>query len=189
MSGRPSSRIKLHILESSAEEEDAPCVETAGARKTIYKGKRKKAVQWTDKEIECIKRGVADLGAGKWTRILEANREVFHEGRTPVDLKDKYRQINGITSYSKSSKTSFVEIGEDGQPVCNAMGETRVYTERFPHNAAVKAGKLRLSKDVAEVEVCMQGTIRSGMTTRHTYRVYNDNGHIRGEKISSMVVD
>lgn len=55
---------------------------------------------WTEKETEILKQSVDKYGVGKWA-IIVRNEPIFTEnGRTQVDLKDKWRNL---TSYSKRS--------------------------------------------------------------------------------------
>ena len=53
-----------------------------------------KRVPWSDKEVELLRRGVRVHGAGHWKVILEsAGGEGFHPIRTPMHLKDKWRNL------------------------------------------------------------------------------------------------
>ena len=46
-------------------------------------------MRWSKKETEYLIKGVAIYGMGKWKKILQHSEFSFHEGRTPVDLKDR----------------------------------------------------------------------------------------------------
>ena len=50
---------------------------------------------WTEEETEYLARGVAIYGIGKWKKILNHPGFKFHEGRTYVDLKDRFRSKYG----------------------------------------------------------------------------------------------
>ena len=49
--------------------------------------------KWTEAETECLKKGVAICGVGRWKDILEHPNLEFQEGRTHVDLKDRFRTL------------------------------------------------------------------------------------------------
>lgn len=55
---------------------------------------RRKTVRWTPEEVEELKKGVRDHGAGKWATILRYGQ--FNEVRTSVDLKDKWRNLTAV---------------------------------------------------------------------------------------------
>ncbi|KAL6975520.1 hypothetical protein U1Q18_024316 [Sarracenia purpurea var. burkii] len=59
---------------------------------------RRKKLPWTDEEEEMLKEGVQKFSAMvnknlPWRKILEFGHHVFDGTRTPVDLKDKWRNI------------------------------------------------------------------------------------------------
>lgn len=56
----------------------------------VFNGKRRRRVSFTEEEIRNLVNGVNSFGKS-WALILQ-NFE-FHESRTQVDLKDKYRGI------------------------------------------------------------------------------------------------
>lgn len=45
--------------------------------------------KWSTMETECLIKGVAIYGMGKWKKILHHSEFSFEKGRTPVDLKDR----------------------------------------------------------------------------------------------------
>lgn len=53
---------------------------------------KRRKVEWTGEEIENLKKGVEMFGVGKWKKILET---FPFNGRTNVDLKDKWRNLQG----------------------------------------------------------------------------------------------
>ncbi|KAL5572999.1 hypothetical protein UlMin_022596 [Ulmus minor] len=62
-----------------------------------------KKKKWTDAEEKTLKEGVQIYAGGNerkipWKTILEFGESVFQEGRTPVDLKDKWRNMSKGTS-------------------------------------------------------------------------------------------
>ncbi|MED6111274.1 hypothetical protein PIB30_051045 [Stylosanthes scabra] len=58
---------------------------------------RRKALIWTSEEEKVLQEGVLRFSKGNqnipWSRILDFGRHVFDKTRTPVDLKDKWRNI------------------------------------------------------------------------------------------------
>ena len=48
-------------------------------------------IKWTDEEVEYLKEGVERFGFGSWKTIL--NAYPFHNRRSNVDLKDKWRNL------------------------------------------------------------------------------------------------
>ena len=52
---------------------------------------RKSRVRFSKREVENLLEGVKRFGVGKWAKI--ANHYEFHESRTNVHLKDKYRTM------------------------------------------------------------------------------------------------
>ncbi|GAV68720.1 Myb_DNA-binding domain-containing protein, partial [Cephalotus follicularis] len=64
---------------------------------TFANGKRKR-LHWTAEEEEMLKEGVQKFSTAvnkniPWRKILEFGRHVFDVTRTPIDLKDKWRNI------------------------------------------------------------------------------------------------
>lgn len=56
------------------------------------KARRRRARRWSSVEEETLRNGVEQFGSGNWKDILMHNPDVFI-GRTPVDLKDKWRNM------------------------------------------------------------------------------------------------
>lgn len=50
-------------------------------------------VPWSETEIDKLKRGIQMYGRGDWVSILIYGKNVFHPKRRPVDLKDKFRNL------------------------------------------------------------------------------------------------
>ena len=48
---------------------------------------------WSADEVEALRNGVRILGEGNWSAILKLSRDTF-TGRTSVNLKDKWRNMN-----------------------------------------------------------------------------------------------
>ena len=52
---------------------------------------RKRRIMWTAEEEEALKRGVRELGHGKWQEIWHAEYASLHGSRRPRDLANKWR--------------------------------------------------------------------------------------------------
>ena len=53
---------------------------------------RRQRKKWSDEEVDILKREVRTYGKGNWKLILLLHKDVFH-GRTEVDMKDKWRNL------------------------------------------------------------------------------------------------
>jgi len=61
-------------------------IQVAGMKQRRLKRK------WSEEEVETLKREVQKFGKGHWKIILLNNKEVL-QGRTEVDIKDKWRNL------------------------------------------------------------------------------------------------
>merc|ERR1719230_2264075 len=62
--------------------------------KATRASKAKNTKRWTEEETRCLTEGVARFGVGKWLKIKRLFRAEL-EGRSNVDLKDRWRNIGG----------------------------------------------------------------------------------------------
>ncbi len=70
----------------------------------LAKGSRRRQRKlWTDKEVELLRQSVAKYGAGKWATIIKNEPSFSENGRTQVDLKDKWRNLTIKKSPMRSS--------------------------------------------------------------------------------------
>ncbi|CAL9229053.1 unnamed protein product [Arabidopsis halleri] len=72
---------------------------------------QRRRLLWTYKEEEMLKVGVEKFAADAkknmpWRKILEMGEKVFHETRTPADLKDKWRNMLGARVGPKTNKAA-----------------------------------------------------------------------------------
>ncbi|XP_050879607.1 uncharacterized protein LOC127083342 [Lathyrus oleraceus] len=83
------------------DEEEVTSSRTLSIQKQVTKsnlmtGKRRRLL-WTDEEEKALKEGVSKYSTEKqnipWRKILEFGCRVFDKTRTPVDLKDKWKNI------------------------------------------------------------------------------------------------
>jgi len=78
-------------------------------------------VRWSGEEEEVLVLGVQLHGAGKWMKILNEFKDVFHCARTNVNLKDKWRNLvnRGLAwppeKEAKSNKAS-EQVGRSVKP-------------------------------------------------------------------------
>mmetsp|Transcript_35167 Transcript_35167/g.76282 ORF Transcript_35167/g.76282 Transcript_35167/m.76282 type:complete len:89 (+) Transcript_35167:335-601(+) len=71
----------------------------AGQREIVSKTGRRKARRWTEAEAELLVDLVQKFGKGRWKTILLAGQEEGKfQGRTGVDLKDKYRNLETMAA-------------------------------------------------------------------------------------------
>ncbi|CAM6113379.1 unnamed protein product [Calypogeia fissa] len=88
-----SPSASRHVrLPHPTERKISPLVGSKASGTTNAKTGRRKPRRWSDKEVETFKREVGKYGKGQWKFILEKNLDIF-QGRTEVDLKDKWRNL------------------------------------------------------------------------------------------------
>ncbi|KAL8951419.1 MAG: hypothetical protein Q9222_002610 [Ikaeria aurantiellina] len=92
-------------LESEQNEKGA--ADESNASKRLYLRKRTK---WTEEETYCLVKGVDRFGVGKWTKILNYGNYAFADGRTPVDLKDRFRTIIGNAPLEPPKGTTYQDL-------------------------------------------------------------------------------
>ncbi|KAL8703475.1 MAG: hypothetical protein Q9201_003349 [Fulgogasparrea decipioides] len=108
------------------------------ASKRLYLRKRTK---WSDEETCCLVRGVDRFGIGKWTKILNCPDYSFVEGRTPVDLKDRFRTITGNVSTQLPLGVSYEEHFGYTDGIRNADSD-RTTSNQEPQQSKRKAKHL-----------------------------------------------
>jgi hypothetical protein len=78
-------RVRVEKKEDDARARDAA---------HVHQAKRNpKRVRFERKEDVVLLEGVEKFGEGKWRRILDEYKDWFHEKRTNVNLKDRYRNL------------------------------------------------------------------------------------------------
>lgn len=63
---------------------------------------RRVRMHWTAEEEAYLREGVERFGEGNWSKILREYQ--FHEHRTSVDLKDKYRNLTSTQALRPKRK-------------------------------------------------------------------------------------
>ncbi|MCO5563868.1 hypothetical protein L7F22_017518 [Adiantum nelumboides] len=63
-----------------------------GGKANRNEPRRRKFRRWTSEEETILRKEVERYGKGQWKHILQKHKAIF-EGRTEVDLKDKWRNI------------------------------------------------------------------------------------------------
>lgn len=91
-----SKRIRLPPIHSPERRTVPPRKPTAGEPSLATPGggvkHRRQKKKWSEEEVETLKSEVNKYGKGRWKIILQKNKDVFH-GRTEVDIKDKWRNL------------------------------------------------------------------------------------------------
>nr|BAC42517.1 myb like protein [Arabidopsis thaliana] len=77
---------------------------------SFFKMDQRRRLLWTYEEEEMLKVGVEKFAAEAnknmpWRKILEMGEKVFHETRTPADLKDKWRSMVKIMNKNEQGST------------------------------------------------------------------------------------
>jgi hypothetical protein len=192
MTGRkkaPTSHIMLHIhTVPDIKRETSKQRDPKDLKRVEFSGHRRTPIPWSVEETRVLDEGVKEFGKGKWRLIFNKYRPKFHKERRSTDLADKYRLMKKTGSYYSARRSNFVEVDENGEVVCNALGEPRIYCERFPHDAAIRAGRIRLDGSDEEVVVNIQSE-KEHTLERHTYKVFKGTYRPRASKIVTQIMD
>lgn len=86
---------------------------------------------WTEEETDHLVKGVAIYGMGRWKSILDHPELLFHEGRTNMDLKDRYVTSCCLLSHSAADQSLPVSVsyfprthGISGLERCQSLQRT-----------------------------------------------------------------
>jgi len=125
--GRPFADKSTPTQLSAAEE--------AYARRKSLGGKRKRCA-WSEYEIEQLRKGVQRYGYGRWKMICDAYN---FDDRTPIDLKDKARNLvhaepQFFTSGSQTASLSVVNESVPTAPSNKRRRTAQSEIERNSHN-------------------------------------------------------
>lgn len=75
-----------------------------------------------------------------WADILKCPDYQFHQHRTQVDLKDKWRNLTAYRSYGSHGLREFILLDENHQPLVRPdTGRPYHFKNRWPRDAALKA--------------------------------------------------
>nr|XP_004304663.2 PREDICTED: uncharacterized protein LOC101308008 [Fragaria vesca subsp. vesca] len=90
---------------SSAEPRNVP---ESGSEDLLFRISKRRKVNWTAAELEMLEAGIQIFSAQvkknlPWRRILELGRDIFHETRTPDNLKDKWKVLCREASNNKQT--------------------------------------------------------------------------------------
>jgi hypothetical protein len=171
------SILKLHISDRSRGGTQK------GPRLASYTVKKRTPVNWTEEEVKSLLKGVREYGEGKWSVILQ-KVPGFNKSRRPSDLKDKFRLIKKDTSYYKHPATDFVHVDENCDIILDSLGEHRVYSEKFPYNAAERIAR-RLKIGIGSEDIVRVSALHSTDGFYHEYKVKFENGAYRISKIKA----
>jgi len=95
----------------------------------VRDGAGKIRIPWSNRELDQLRKGVEKYGVGQWKKIHE---NLSFPNRTPVDLKDKWRNLHSPRKPTLQEKRKFLMLDENGRPI----GE---FHNRYPRDAAIKA--------------------------------------------------
>ncbi|KAL8708243.1 MAG: hypothetical protein Q9220_006820 [cf. Caloplaca sp. 1 TL-2023] len=101
----PNADQSQRHLESA--QDDKAIADESNVNKRSYLRKRTK---WSEEETYCLVKGVDRFGVGKWTKILNHPAYAFADGRTPVDLKDRFRTITGNAPFEPPKGTTYQDV-------------------------------------------------------------------------------
>jgi Myb-like DNA-binding protein len=113
----PSNRIdqdlSLDVVEG-AEREDFPMdQENGGENASARPGKKGRRSKWTAEETNYLIQGVAQFGIGSWKKILKHPDFKFKDGRSSIDLKDRFRTCFPDEYRKSGSQTGRIESTMD----------------------------------------------------------------------------
>lgn len=93
---------------------------------------------WSEEEVESLTTGVERHGEGSWSAILNDADLSFNLQRTQIDLKDKWRNMKSYVKYSEHPIRRFVLLNSKHEPIISPSGNTHVFKNRWPRDAAMK---------------------------------------------------
>jgi len=109
---------------------------SASPKKALYS--RRKVVPFSEAEVEWLRQGVTRYGFGSWADIRHDPHFKFDPVRTSVDLKDKWRNLDGYRKYSERQMRKYMLLNANHEPVVSRTGRSLTYNNRWPRDAALK---------------------------------------------------
>jgi hypothetical protein len=103
------------------------------------KSQRRRRVPWSLAEEANLRAGVVKYSVGNWHKILRDSEFKFAPCRTPVDLKDKWRNMEEYVEYAAHKIRAFTVLDQNHQPFYTTAGKIHVFRNRWPCDAARKA--------------------------------------------------
>lgn len=132
--------VPAKVLKVAKETLEASHASSVIVEQVHYQGSHSRRLRtpWTEQECENLRRGVEVYGESSWATILRAKELKFHENRTAVDLKDKWRNLVSYRQYGTRPIRSYILVDQNHQPLLNQNGHAPVLRNRYPRDAAMK---------------------------------------------------
>ena len=99
---------------------------------------RRSRLEWSQKEISHLKKGVKKHGEGFWSAIRQDSELHFHPQRTQVDLKDKWRNLTSYVRYCEHPMRQFILVNSNHTEIVTSAGNLHIFNNRWPRDAALK---------------------------------------------------
>ncbi|CAJ1968919.1 unnamed protein product [Sphenostylis stenocarpa] len=142
--GRLKKEKLEYVNESSPSESEDGCSTTKSSRR---KDRRKHQKMWTLPEVLKLVEGISEYGVGHWTDI---KRFLFSSSsyRTPIDLRDKWRNLLRASSAQKNKKGGGEQNDEFAlRPLpFNVVDRVRELAKIHPYPRQRGSKKLRVSQ-------------------------------------------
>ncbi|KAL9051385.1 MAG: hypothetical protein Q9162_006039 [Coniocarpon cinnabarinum] len=138
---------------------------------------RRKNKKWTKQETLDLLRGVSKHGVGAWRRIL-SDHDFSFEGRTHVDLKDKYR----VCCSRKETEPQQILASPSLKAVCNS-DRMAMSTSIEPRRGRSDADSKPTVEELAEQQLHPATMLKSKSSTRrerHTWSAAEDAALLSG---------
>ena len=108
----------------------------------VEKPRRAKRI-WTAEEEQNLNLGVEKYGLGNWAKIRDDPDFSFQEGRSSVDLKDKWRNLTSFKSYKEHDVRKYVLLNERHEFLLTTaktgkQSGCHYFQNRWPREAALK---------------------------------------------------
>lgn len=105
-----------------------PRIHSTGSR-TAKRTYTRERTAWTEEETDQLVKGVAIYGMGRWKSILDHPELHFREGRTNMDLKDRFRVVFPPNARHKWTRT-MPEPPDDDQAARSSLKVTKDTTKK-----------------------------------------------------------
>ncbi|KAM0804949.1 hypothetical protein BDR22DRAFT_885042 [Usnea florida] len=90
---------------------------------------------WTEEETDQLVKGVAIYGMGRWKSILDHPELQFREGRTNMDLKDRFRVVFPPNARHKWTRAMPEPPKDEHDATSGHKSATKISAKKFPLRA------------------------------------------------------